>query len=121
MGWFDGAGGAGCSCRTGEAFQIERDYKGFAFDAKECEVGGVRRAWGVGCVGEGIRDAGEEFTFELIAEGRDATRVFGQCESSEVGSFAEADDAGNIFGAGTKAALVMATVEKLAETCAAFD
>ena len=59
--------------------------------------------------------------FQRVAEAGDARGVLFEREPGEFGGFAEADDAGDIFGAGAEAALVMAAVEKLAEASAALD
>ena len=59
--------------------------------------------------------------FESVAEAAGAGGVFFEREAGEFGGFTEADDAGDIFGAGSEAALVMSAIEKLAKAGAAFD
>ena len=118
---FDSAGGASGPGGAGETFEIESDDEGFAFEAGKKDVGGVWCARSVGRVCAGIRDAGEDALLERISEVRDTHSVFLEREAGEFGGFAQADDAGDIFGARTEAALVMAAVEKLAEARAALD
>ena len=117
----NGAGRAGGSSGAGETFKIKSDDEGFAFESGKKDVGGVGCARNIGRVDVGIGDAGEDTLFESVAEADDARGVFFEREACEFGGFAEADDAGNIFCAGAEAALVMATVEKLAEARAALD
>ena len=118
---FNGAGGAGGSGGAGKPSEIESDDEGFAFDAGEKDVGGVRSARGVGRVDAGVGDTVEDASFERVAEAGDTRGVLFEGEAGEFGGFAEADDAGDIFGAGAEAALVMAAIEKFAEARAAFD
>jgi len=117
----DGPGGAGGSGGAGETLEVECDDEGFALEAGEKEVAGVGRAWGVGGVDAGIGDAGQDSLFESVAQAGDARGVIFERQAGDFGGFAEADDAGDIFGARAEAALVMAAVEKLAEARAALD
>jgi len=59
--------------------------------------------------------------FQSIAEARHPRGIFFERDASEFRGFAEANDAGDIFGAGAEATLVVAAVEKLAEARAALD
>ena len=91
------------------------------FDSREGEVGRVRSAGSRRSVRARVGNAREEPLFEPIAQSGDAGRVQRKRSKREFGSFAETDNAGNIFRAGAEAALMMAAEEKLAKTCAALD
>src|ERR1700675_720226 len=73
---FDGAGGAGGSGGAGEAFEIEGDDEGFAFEAGKKDIGGVGCTRGVGRIDTGIGDVGEDALFESVAEAGDVRGVF---------------------------------------------
>src|SRR5207253_3235270 len=109
----DGAGRASGTGGNADAFQIERDDEGFAFDSWKREIGCVRRARRVCGVDARIGNARSETVFEFIAQGADACRVLFEREAREFGSLAEAHDAGNVFRAGTETALMVAAVKKL--------
>ena len=68
-----------------------------------------------------MRNALEEAALEIVAEGADADGVLRERFLGELSGFAEADDAGDIFGAGAKAALVVAAVEELLQRRAGAD
>src|SRR6266849_2889019 len=117
--WFDGAGGARGAGGTGETFEVEGDEEGFAFDAGEDEIGGVRSTQSAAGVRAGLGNALQETLLQFVAKGGDTMGVFGERVAGDFGGFAETYDAGNVFRSGTKTALVMSAVEKLAQTSAA--
>ena len=113
--------GTGCAGGAGEAFEIKRDDQGFAFDTGKSDVRGVGRARRAAGVGARIRDAGEQTLFEPIAQGGDAHGVFRERDACKFSGFAQADDASDIFRAGTESALVVPTIKKLAKARAPLD
>ena len=121
MGRFDSAGRTGGSGGASEAFQIESDDESFALNAGKSEVGSVGSTRRGGSIGSGVRNASEQFVLEFVAERGNALGVFRERNASELYCLAEADDAGNVFSAGSDAALVMSAVEKLTKTCAATN
>src|SRR5712664_3263595 len=115
VGWFNGAGGAGGSGGTGEALQIERNKEGFALDTGEDEICGVWSARSRGGVHTRLRNAVQETLLQAVAEGRDALGVFDERLARDFRGLAEPHNSGDVFRAGTEAALVMSAVEKLAQ------
>src|SRR6266853_660731 len=121
VGWFNGAGGTGGSRGTRETFQIESNEEGFALDARENKICSVRRARSRGGVHTRLRNAEQETLLQAIAEKRYALGVFDERLARDFGCFAEAHNSGDVFRAGTEAALVMSAVEKLAQTGSATN
>src|SRR5579863_8877582 len=64
----DGAARTGRAAGDGEAFEVERDDHGLAFDAVEADVGGVGDAAVARSVDAGVGDAGEHALFEEVAQ-----------------------------------------------------
>ena len=115
----DGAGRASGASGAGQTLQVERDEERLAFDAGENEirrVGGARSAAAIDArVGNAIHQA----MLQLIPERAEAFGVVCERMAGDLSSFAEANDARNIFRARTNAALVMAAVKELLQTSAA--
>jgi len=119
---FGGAGLAGGASADGEALEVEGDDEGFGFEVIEVEVAGVGDAWCVAAVDAGLVDLGEDALFEAVAEGGEFDGAVGvEPGGGEFCGFAEADDAGYVFGAGAALALVRAAVEHGGETDVAAD
>src|SRR5260370_39959811 len=100
---------------------MECNGAGFAFDAGESEIWSVRGARRQGGVYARLGNAVQETLLQAVAEGRDALGVFDERLASDFSGLAEAHNAGDVFRAGTKAALVMTAVKKLAQTCSATN
>src|SRR5215472_10298188 len=121
VGRFDGARRAGGAGGASEALQVEGDDEGFAFDAGKGDVRGVGSARCRGGVGTSVRNSCQQAAFEFVSQQGDARGVFFECSARELGGFTEADNAGDIFRTGPEATLMMAAVEKLAQTRAATN
>lgn len=119
--WHDRPGRAGRAGGASEALEIESNDESFAFDAGKSDVGSIGSAWASSAVGAGIGDTREKTLLKLVAQSLDTCGVFGERETREFSGFTQADDAGDIFRAGTKTSLMMAAKEKLAKVSAALD
>src|SRR5229473_8061401 len=117
----DGAGRAGGPGGTGETFQVEGDEEGFAFDAGEDKICGVRSAGCSGGVDARLGNALEEALLQSVAKSGDAQSVFYQRLARDFCGFAKSNDAGDVFRAGTETTLVMSAIKKLAQTSASAD
>ena len=63
----------------------------------------------------------QETLLQAVAQGRDALGVFDERLARDFRGLAEPHNAGDVFRAGTEAALVMSAVQKLAQTCSATN
>jgi hypothetical protein len=112
VGGFGCAGLAGGASADGETLEVQGDDEGFGFEVIEVEVAGVGDSGRACSVDPGLVDLSENALFEAVAEGGEFCRAFGgEPGVGEFGGFAEADDAGYVFGSGTALALVRAAVE----------
>src|SRR5260370_30000437 len=112
----DGAGRAGGPGGTGQTFQVERNKEGFAFDAGEDKICGVRSAGCSGGVDARLGNALEEALLQSVAKSGDAQSVFYQRLARDFCGFAKSNDSGDVFRAGTEAGLVMSAIQKLSQT-----
>ena len=117
----DGAGGASRTRRAGKALQVERDEQRFTFDAGKYKIGGVWSAHGVATIDARMGYPTQKTVLELIAERAQALGVVRERVASDLGGFAEADDAGNILRARTNSALVVAAIKELLQTSSAAN
>jgi len=72
MRWLDCAGRARGSGGTSEAFQVEGNEEGFAFDAGKDKIGGVRSARSTSAVHARLRNALEQALLQFVAKSGDA-------------------------------------------------
>jgi len=117
--WLYGARRTGGPGGAGETLEVEGDEERFAFDAGEDEICGVRSARGSAGVHTGLGNVTQQTLLQSVAKGGDALGIFGERFAGDFGGFAESHYAGDVFGAGTEAALVMPAVQELAQTRAA--
>src|SRR5437879_7694851 len=117
----DGAGGASGASGTRETLQVESNEERFAFDAGENKIGGVRSARRGASVCARMRNALQKALLQFVAKSGDALRIFGERLARDCRGLAEAHDAGDVFRAGAETALMMAAIEKLAQTRSAAD
>src|ERR1700751_5891237 len=97
--------------RTCNAHQIEGDEHCFAARGRKREVRRVRDSPSAVAVHAYRRDGIDDWACETGARGADALGLRSEICESESGGPAEADDPGNVFGAGATVAFVMATVK----------
>src|ERR1700722_1683348 len=109
--WLDRAGGAGGACGTGDALEVEADLQGLAYRVCKCEIAGVGNAAAVVTVDEALRDRFEKGLLETVSQRADFFEVEADMMGGQFGGLAKADDAGDVFGAGTAIAFVMAAVK----------
>src|SRR5204863_2623295 len=117
----DGAGGASGASGTRETLQVESNEEGFAFDTGENKIGRVGRARRSASVYARMRNELEQALLQLVAERGDATGIFRERLARHFRGLGESHDAGDIFRAGAETALVMAAIEKLAQTRSTAD
>ena len=117
----DGARGTSRARRAGKALQVERDEQRFAFDARKNKIGGVWSAHSVATIDARMGYPVQKTALELVAERAEALGVVGKRVASDLGGFAEADDASNILCAGANATLVMTAVKELLQARAAAN
>ena len=86
--------------------EIETDLQGLADRVCKREIGGVGDTQPAVTVDRAIRDFFEERLLEAISQRADFLGVQKQVVRDEFGGFAEADDSGNVFGAGAAIAFV---------------
>jgi hypothetical protein len=115
----DGAGGAGGSGGTGEASEVEGNEERFAFDAGKDNVCSVWSARSSAAVHARLGNTLEQALLQFVSQSGDLQGFSFERLARDFGGFAESDDSGDVFRAWTKTALVMSTIEKLAQARAA--
>src|SRR6266446_2150363 len=76
--WLDGARGTGSTSGTSEPLQVESNKEGFAFDAGEDKVGGVRSARSSAAVHARLGNAAQQTLLQLVAKSGNTPGVLGE-------------------------------------------
>ena len=117
----DGARRTSRTCRASETLEVESDEQRFAFNTGKNKIGRVGSAGSASAIDAGMGSAVHQAVLELVTECAEALRIVGERVAGDLGGFAESDDAGNVFRAGTNAALVVAAVKQRPQACSAAN
>src|SRR5450759_4289591 len=102
--------GAGRPGGDREAAQVERDHHGFAIDAVEVEIAGVRQAIPARPVDARAGNAFEHGVLQTVAQHGEAFGVLGHAAAGELRGRAEGGDPGDVLRARPAVALVVSAV-----------